>query len=121
MSTNLDRFSPEAWQENGILKVANLRRTPFNGQRRAVTPLVTAMAISLAWVCATPPSALLARSFSSMSRPTLQEEQPGAPKQTAPPQSGDFISPSSWPKLMAMIKAAPDVEDVDGEEPEPMF
>jgi hypothetical protein len=34
---------------------------------------------------------------------------------------GDFISPSSWPKIMAMIGDAPEVVEPDGDDPEPMI
>lgn len=120
MIANLDRYSPAAWQEDGLLKIKPVKKSQPARETRKIKPLVTAVMLSLACVGISSPEKFR---FEASSGTHVVAHRKLAATATSPDLEirGDFISPSSWPDIMAMLKNAPKVVEPDGDDPEPMI
>lgn len=120
MNSQFDRFSPDAWQESGILKPMRVPVRP-SVRARTASALATAMVLSLASISTTPTSQFIRETPTSVALPhdgAGSTDAAGARE----PLGGDFISPDSWPKLVAALDRLPVVvEQVEGPDPEPAF
>ncbi len=120
MIESLDRYSPAAWHENGLLKIKPVKKSQPARETRKVKPLVTAVVLSLAYVGISSPAKFR---FGASNGTHVVAHRELVATATSPELAirGDFISPSSWPEIMAMIKNAPEVVEPDGDDPEPLI
>ena len=106
MTGNLDRFSPASWHEDGVLKVESVRKSQPKRQQRKAQPLVTAVAVSLACVGVSS-AVVFACDPTGATHIVAQREVAVIGTTGKLEMRGDFVSPSSWPDIMATIENAP--------------
>jgi hypothetical protein len=121
MTTNLDKYRPASWQENGMMMANPKPADSPRPRKRETQPLTATIIFSIACAAVT-----LAPKF-VLSNPTgeaciVTHHQPSTYDTGRELLTyGDYISSNTWPGLMKVLGSLPAVEEADGPDPEPFF
>lgn len=122
MISDLAKYDPSAWQENGVIKPLPKSPPKQNTPRRDAIQMIGAVMLSLACVANTVDSLSLTIADNTSEINMAADGRTDTSETEAELLvGGDYISPKAWPALMKSLEGLPELEEVEGLDPETFF